>query len=159
MEERIELVATCLFGLEKFLGEEIESLGYERVETTDGRIVFRGPLSAIARANIFLRFAEKVYIKMGSFEAGSFEEARKLRSDALFEWVKSVAALGQPFGSSYVDSANNKHNVPSKYENLVNQFDIAVVIPVKNEFPTFINKVSQISFSKRKSIIINQKLK
>ena len=58
MEEKIELVATCLFGLEKFLGEEIDALGYERVETIDGRITFKGPISAIARANIFLRFAE-----------------------------------------------------------------------------------------------------
>ena len=35
MEEKIELVATCLFGLEKFLGEEITSLGYERLETME----------------------------------------------------------------------------------------------------------------------------
>ena len=60
MEQRIELVATCLFGLEKFLGEEIDALGYRRIETIDGRITFSGPLSAIARANMFLRFAEKV---------------------------------------------------------------------------------------------------
>ena len=82
MEERIELVATCLFGLEKFLAEEIEKLGYERVETIDGRITFLGPISAIARANMFLRFAEKVYIKMGTFPATSFEE--------LFQGVKAL---------------------------------------------------------------------
>lgn len=74
MEERIELCATCLFGLEKFLGEEIDALGYERGETLDGRITFFGPLSAIARANLFLRFAERVFIKMGAFSATSFEE-------------------------------------------------------------------------------------
>lgn len=82
MEEKIELVATCLFGIEKFLGEEIDALGYERLETIDGRITFRGPLSAIARANLFSRFAEKIYIKMGSFEAKSFEE--------LFQGVKNL---------------------------------------------------------------------
>ncbi len=82
MEEKIQLVATCLFGLEKFLAEEIDALGYERVETIDGRITFTGPISAIARANMFLRFAEKVYIKMGSFPATSFEE--------LFQGVKAL---------------------------------------------------------------------
>lgn len=82
MEERIELVATCLFGLEKFLGEEIDALGYQRVETIDGRITFSGPVSAIARANMFLRFAEKVFIKMGDFTATSFEE--------LFQGVKAL---------------------------------------------------------------------
>lgn len=82
MEEKIELVATCLFGLEKFLGEEISDLGYERMETIDGRVTFRGPVSAIARTNLFLRFAERVFIKMGSFSARSFEE--------LFQGVKSL---------------------------------------------------------------------
>lgn len=82
MEEMIELCATCLFGLEKFVGEEIDALGYERVETQDGRVTFRGPLSAIARANLWLRFAERVFIKMGSFTATSFEE--------LFQGTKSL---------------------------------------------------------------------
>ncbi len=83
MEETIELVATCLFGLEKYVGQEIDALGYERVETQDGRVTFRGPLSAIARSNLWLRCAERVLIKMGSFPARSFEE--------LFQGVKSLA--------------------------------------------------------------------
>ncbi len=82
MEETIELVATCLFGLEKFLGEEIDALGYERVQTIDGRVTFRGPISAVARANVFLRFAERVLIKMGEFPATDFE--------ALFQGVKRL---------------------------------------------------------------------
>lgn len=82
MEEKITLVATCLFGLEKFVGEEIDALGYERLETMDGRVVFQGPLSAIARANLWLRFAERVFIQMGTFPARSFEE--------LFQGVSSL---------------------------------------------------------------------
>ncbi len=82
MEENIVLVATCLFGLEKFVAEEIDSLGYKRLETIDGRVTFEGPLSAIARANLWLRFAERVFIKMGEFSATSFEE--------LFQGVTSL---------------------------------------------------------------------
>ena len=70
----LEFVATCLFGLESLLGEEIEALGYERTETIDGRVTFRGDEAAIARCNINLRFAERLYIKMGSFHAGTFAE-------------------------------------------------------------------------------------
>ena len=44
-----EYVATCLFGLEKFVGEEIEALGYERVDTMDGRVTFKGDINAIYR--------------------------------------------------------------------------------------------------------------
>ncbi|MBO5102399.1 MAG: class I SAM-dependent RNA methyltransferase [Clostridia bacterium] len=71
---KLELVATCLFGLERLLGEEIEALGYERISTIDGRITFRGDGEAVALANISLRFAERVFIKLGSFRATSFEE-------------------------------------------------------------------------------------
>ena len=72
--EKITLVATCLFGLEKMLGEEIDALGYKRTETMDGRVSFEGDALAIARANINLRFAERVFIKLGEFTALSFEE-------------------------------------------------------------------------------------
>lgn len=71
---KLELVATCLFGLEHLLGEEIEALGYERISTIDGRITFLGDEEAVALSNIFLRYAERVYIKVGSFRAESFEE-------------------------------------------------------------------------------------
>ena len=74
MNTMYEYVATCLFGLEALLGEEIDALGYERVETIDGRVTFRGDMAAIARCNINLRFAERLYIKMGSFKAGTFAE-------------------------------------------------------------------------------------
>ncbi|MCI8387254.1 MAG: class I SAM-dependent RNA methyltransferase [Clostridiales bacterium] len=71
---KYEYVATCLFGLESLLGDEITALGYEKVETIDGRVTFRGDLAAIARCNINLRFAERLFIKMGSFKAETFAE-------------------------------------------------------------------------------------
>ena len=74
MTTTYEYVATCLFGLEALLGEEIDALGYERIETIDGRVTFRGDMAAIARCNINLRFAERLYIKMGSFRAATFTE-------------------------------------------------------------------------------------
>lgn len=74
--------ATCLFGLEKLLGEEIEALGYTRTQTMDGRVSFTAPMEAIARCNLWLRFAERVYLRMGSFAADSFE--------ALFEGTRAL---------------------------------------------------------------------
>ena len=71
---KFQLVATCLFGLEHLLGEEIEALGYERVSTIDGRVTIIGDPEAVALSNIFLRYAERVYIKLGSFRAESFDE-------------------------------------------------------------------------------------
>ena len=68
------LCATCLFGLEKQLGEEIDALGLKRVETIDGRVIFEGEEKDIARANINLRLAERVFILLGRFHAESFSE-------------------------------------------------------------------------------------
>ena len=79
---KFQLVATCLFGLEHLLGEEISNLGYERVSTIDGRVTFVGDPEAVALSNIFLRYAERVFIKLGSFRAESFEE--------LFEGVRAL---------------------------------------------------------------------
>ncbi len=67
-------VATCLFGIEKVLGEEIDKLGYKRIETIDGRIKFAGDESAVSRCNIWLRTAERLYIEIGTTDAFSFEE-------------------------------------------------------------------------------------
>lgn len=63
----IELVATCMFGLEKALGEEIDALGCKRIETIDGRVTFAGEWVDVARANIHLRCAERVLIKSALF--------------------------------------------------------------------------------------------
>ncbi len=81
-EIRVTLVATCLFGLEKFLGEEIDALGCKRLETMDGRVTFEGELDAIVKSNLWLRCAERVYIKMGSFKARTFGE--------LFDGTKAI---------------------------------------------------------------------
>ncbi len=80
---KLELVATCLFGLEKLLGEEIDALGLRRLDTMDGRVTFEGELSDIPRANISLRCAEHVFIKLASFPATTFTE--------LFDGVRAVA--------------------------------------------------------------------
>ena len=71
---KLKLVATCLFGLERLLGEEIEALGYDRLETIDGRVTFLGDEQAVALSNVFLRYAERVYILLGDFRAESFDE-------------------------------------------------------------------------------------
>ena len=64
--------ATCLFGLEALLGAEIDALGCRRISTIDGRVTFEGDEATAARANINLRFAERVYVNLGEFDAPTF---------------------------------------------------------------------------------------
>lgn len=77
-----ELIAPCHFGLEAVLKKEILDLGYEISQVEDGRVTFTGDDEAICRANVFLRTAERVLLKVGSFRAETFEE--------LFEGTKSI---------------------------------------------------------------------
>lgn len=87
-QTQITLVASCLFGLEHLLGEEIDALGYRRLKTIDGRVYFEGPMEAIARCCLWLRYAERLYLLLGSFHAESFTELYDgTRALALSEWI------------------------------------------------------------------------
>ena len=71
---KVELIAPCHFGLEAVLKREILDLGYEIAEVEDGRVTFYGDAEAVCYANIFLRTAERILWKVGSFKAETFEE-------------------------------------------------------------------------------------
>ena len=78
----MRFVTTCLFGLERLAGEDIDALGYKRIETTDGRVEFEAPADAIARCNVNFRYSERVLIKLGAFGAETF--------DGLFENTRAL---------------------------------------------------------------------
>ncbi len=80
--QQFELIAPCHFGLESVLKDEIYDLGYEISAVEDGRVTFTGDAEAIVRANIGLRSAERVLLKVGSFHAETYDE--------LFEKTKAL---------------------------------------------------------------------
>ncbi|MCB7304500.1 class I SAM-dependent RNA methyltransferase [Bariatricus massiliensis] len=80
--EKMELIAPCHFGLESVLKREVLDLGYEISVVEDGRVCFWGDAQAIADANVFLRTAERILLKVGSFKAETFDE--------LFEKTKAL---------------------------------------------------------------------
>ncbi|HHW13403.1 MAG TPA: class I SAM-dependent RNA methyltransferase, partial [Firmicutes bacterium] len=82
MDETLELIATAAFGLEALVAREVQALGYQEVRTENGRVVFRGDLAAIPRANLWLRTADRVLVKLGSFPAPDF--------DALFDGTAAL---------------------------------------------------------------------
>ena len=68
------LMAPCHFGIEAMLKREIYDLGYDIESVEDGRVSFIGDEEAIVRANVQLRTAERILLKIGQFKAASFEE-------------------------------------------------------------------------------------
>ncbi len=79
----IELIAPCHFGMEAVLKREILDLGYEIGQVEDGKVTFISDMEAICYANVFLRTAERVLLKVGKIHAETFEE--------LFERTKALA--------------------------------------------------------------------
>ncbi|ELJ9264527.1 class I SAM-dependent RNA methyltransferase [Staphylococcus pseudintermedius] len=76
-----QLLAVCPMGLESIVSKEVQDLGYDtRVE--NGRIYFEGDASAIVKANLWLRTADRVKLIVGQFEAVTF--------DSLFEQTKNL---------------------------------------------------------------------
>lgn len=78
----IQLIATAPMGLEAIVADEIRKMGYDRVAVENGKVEFVGDELAICRANLWLRTADRVLIKMGQFEARTFDE--------LFEGTKAL---------------------------------------------------------------------
>lgn len=76
------LIATTTFGLEGITSKELKALGYEDLQTENGKVYFTGDEMDIAIANIHVRTADRILIKMAQFEARSFEE--------LFQGTKKV---------------------------------------------------------------------
>lgn len=79
---KTELVATATFGLESVVRREIEALDYRIIKTEDGRVTYLGDERAIVRSNLWLRTADRVYLKLAEFTAETFEE--------LFQQVKGI---------------------------------------------------------------------
>ncbi|MBR5542671.1 MAG: class I SAM-dependent RNA methyltransferase [Oscillospiraceae bacterium] len=80
--ENFTFCVPTLFGLEGICAKELKSLNLSDVKAENGRVFFRGTMSDMALANIWLRTGERVLLVVGSFRATTFTE--------LFEGVKSL---------------------------------------------------------------------
>ncbi len=113
---RMELVAPCHFGLEAVLKREITDLGYEITEVEDGRVTFAGDEHALCRANIFLRTAERVLLKVGKVRAVTFDELfEKIKA---LPWEDYIPADGK-FWVAKASSIKSKLFSPSDIQSIV----------------------------------------
>ena len=107
---KLELVATATFGLEAVVRREIEALGYKIIKTEDGRVTYMGDERAVVRSNLWLRCADRVYIRMGEFRATDFEEL--FQQTKALEWESIIPLEGAfPVVGGSVKSV--LHSVPA----------------------------------------------
>lgn len=112
------MIAPCHFGLEAVLKKEIIELGYEILQVEDGRVLFAGDEEAVCRANLYLRTAERILIKIGSFPAVTFEELFQgtkelpwesyIPKDGKFWVAKAASVKSKLFSPSDIQSIMKK---------------------------------------------------
>ncbi|MBO5112114.1 MAG: class I SAM-dependent RNA methyltransferase [Lachnospiraceae bacterium] len=115
---KLELIAPCHFGLEAVLKREITDLGYDVEQVEDGRLTFIGDEEAVCRANVFLRSAERILIKVGSFHAETYEELFQgtkvlaleefIPKDGKFWVTKAASVKSKLFSPSDIQSVMKK---------------------------------------------------
>lgn len=127
---KFELIAPCHFGLESVLKKEIIDLGYEITSVSDGRISFDGDADAVCRANIGLRTAERILIKVGSFHAESFEEL--YQGIKALPWEEFIPERGK-FWVKKASSVKSKLFSPSDIQSIVKK---AIVERMKQSYHT-----------------------
>jgi len=76
------LIATAAMGIEALVAREVKSLGFEDVQVENGRVLFKADEDGIVKANLWLRTADRVKLRVGEFKATSFDE--------LFEKTKAL---------------------------------------------------------------------
>lgn len=81
MTNNYTIVATAAMGLEAIVAKEVKALGYD-AKVENGKVIFKGDESAIARCNLWLRTADRIKIIVGEFKAYTFDE--------LFEKTKAL---------------------------------------------------------------------
>lgn len=125
-----ELIAPCHFGLEAVLKREITELGYDVIKVEDGRVLFLGDEEAVCRANIFLRTAERILIKIGSFMATSFEEL--FQGTKAMPWEEYIPESGK-FWVAKAASIKSKLFSPSDIQSIMKK---AIVERLKGIYHT-----------------------
>ncbi len=93
--DRLELIATATAGLEACVKRELTSLGFDDARAySPGRIIFTADPAGLARANLWLRTANRVLLKIGSFPAGDFDQLfEHTRTLPWEQWIPSDGAF------------------------------------------------------------------
>jgi putative N6-adenine-specific DNA methylase len=88
------MFAVCAPGLESILAGELKDLGFSGIRSTTGGVAFGGDMSALMRANLHLRSATRVLLRLARFRVHHLAELdRKLRQQPWQNWLPAGAGL------------------------------------------------------------------
>ncbi len=90
---KITLIATSIFGVEALVRSELEALNFKILATHDGRVEFEATLNDIPKANLWLRTADRVLLKVGEFRAEDFDQL--FDTTKTFPWHQWITKNGK----------------------------------------------------------------
>lgn len=125
---KITMIASASMGIEGIVKDECKALGFENINTFNGRVEFDGEYLDIARANIHLRCADRVYLKMGEFRARSYEELFQATYE--LPWEDIIPEDGE-FPISWVSAVDCKLYSKSDIQRIVKK---AIVEKLKSKY-------------------------
>lgn len=125
---QLELVSPCHFGMEAILKKEIMDLGYDIRKVEDGKVHYTGDIEAICRSNIFLRTTERVLLKVGSFQAETFDEL--FEATKALPWENYIPVNGK-FWVAKASSIKSKLFSPSDIQSIIKK---AIVERLKQKY-------------------------
>src|SRR5690625_373113 len=97
----VKLIATTAMGLESIAAQEVRDLGY-KVEVENGKVIFEGDSSAIARSNLWLRVADRVNLVVGKFKPFPLDEWFEKPKD--LPWEKKMMKMDNfPFLENHIN--------------------------------------------------------
>lgn len=112
---KLELIATSAFGLESIVAKELKELGFTDLKTENGKVTYTTNEEGLCKSNLWLRCADRVFIKIAEFKALSFEE--------LFEQSKAL-----PWADYLPEDANFIVNAKSVKSQLFSLSDIQSIV-------------------------------
>ncbi len=102
---KITLIASTTMGLESIVTQELKDLGYKNINTMNGKVEYEGEIEDICKSNLWLRCADRIYLKMGEFKATSFEEL--FEKTKKLPWHEIIPKNGE-FPVSWISSVKSK---------------------------------------------------
>ncbi|MFZ7133572.1 MAG: THUMP domain-containing class I SAM-dependent RNA methyltransferase [Eubacteriales bacterium] len=143
--KKIDIIATCTFGLESILKEELIKLGYCNMITQNGKIEFKGSIFDVARCNLWLRTADRVLIKIGNFTAVTFDELfEKTKACSWEEWISKKAQFPIAKATSVKSTLFSKSDCQSIVkkaivEKLKNKYKVQWFDETEEQVPVFVS--------------------
>lgn len=138
--------ASCSFGLEKIVALELEALGLKEIRIKDARVYFNADTEELARANLWLRSADRIYIVLREFTAKTFDElfseVNSIEWEALLEKDEAIPVSGDAV-QSVLMSVSDIQSVTKKaiVERLREKWHVNYLSEKGNRVPIYVSTV------------------